>query len=109
GAVGGMRRLLELATAHANERKQFGRPIGSYGLVKEKLGRIAANIYAAESICYLMARTIDRGNADYSLEGAATKVLSSDVLWAACDEALQVAAGLGYMKEYPYERAMRDA
>lgn len=109
GAVGGMKRLLELATAHANERKQFGRPIGSYGLVKEKLGRIAANIYAAESICYLMARTIDRGNADYSLEGAATKVLASDVLWAGCDEALQIAAGLGYMKEYPYERAMRDA
>jgi acyl-CoA dehydrogenase family member 9 len=109
GAVGGLRRMMELAAAHANERKQFGRPIGSYGLVKEKLGRIAANTYAAESLCYLMARTIDRGNVDYSLEGAATKVLSSDVLWSGVDEALQVAAGLGYMKEYPYERAMRDA
>jgi len=109
GAVGGMKRLMEVTAAHANERKQFGRPIGSYGLVKEKLGRIAANTYAAESLCYLMARTIDRGNVDYSLEGAATKVLASDVLWNAVDEALQVAAGLGYMKEYPYERSMRDA
>lgn len=109
GAVGGMRHLLKLAAAHANERKQFGRPIGSYGLVKEKLGRIAANVYAAESLCYLVASMIDRGNVDYSLEGAATKVMSSDVLWHAVDEALQIAAGLGYMKEYPYERAMRDA
>lgn len=109
GAVGGLKRMMELAAAHANERKQFGRPIGSYGLVKEKLGRIAANAYAAESLCYLMARTIDRGNVDYSLEGAATKVLASDVLWNGVDEALQVAAGLGYMKEYPYERALRDA
>ena len=109
GAVGGMGRLLKLAAAHAKERKQFGRPIGTFGLVKEKLGRVAANIYAAESLCYLMSQSIDRGNVDYSLEGAATKVLSSDVLWHAVDEAMQVAAGLGYMKEYPYERAMRDA
>jgi acyl-CoA dehydrogenase family protein 9 len=109
GAVGGQRRLLELAVAHANERKQFGRPIGSFGLVKEKIGRIAMNTYVSESLCYLVAATIDRGGVDYSLEGAATKVFNSEALWFASDEALQIAAGMGYMKEPPFEQAMRDA
>ena len=109
GAVGGQKRLLKLAVAHANERKQFGRPISSFGLVQEKLGRMAYNIYASESLCYYVSSLIDRGAADYSLEGAATKVFNSEALWTASDEALQIAAGMGYMKDQPYERAMRDA
>jgi acyl-CoA dehydrogenase family protein 9 len=109
GAVGGQKTLIKLAAAHANERKQFGRPIGSFGLVKEKLGRMSTYCYVSESLCYLVAGTIDRGGIDYSLEGAATKVFNSEALWFASDEALQIAAGLGYMREYPYERAMRDA
>ncbi len=109
GAVGGQKVLLRLAAAHANERKQFGRPIGSFGLMKEKLGRMATYCYVSESLCYLVAATIDRGGVDYSLEGAATKVFNSEALWHAADEALQIAGGLGFMREYPYERAMRDA
>jgi alkylation response protein AidB-like acyl-CoA dehydrogenase len=109
GAVGGQKRLLQLAIAHANERKQFGRPIASFELIKEKLGRMAYNAYASESLCYFVSSTIDRGGQDYSLEGAACKVFNSEALWAAADEALQIAAGMGYMKEQPYERAMRDA
>jgi acyl-CoA dehydrogenase family protein 9 len=52
---------------------------------------------------------IDRGGADYSIEGAVTKVFNSEAVWSAADEALQIAAGMGYMKEQPYERAVRDA
>jgi alkylation response protein AidB-like acyl-CoA dehydrogenase len=109
GAVGGQKRILKLAIAHAAERKQFGRPIGSFGLVREKLGRMAMNCYVSESLCYLVSATIDRGGVDYSLEGAATKVFNSEALWTASDEALQIAAGMGYMRDAPYERAMRDA
>ena len=109
GAVGGQRRLLQLAAAQANDRKQFGRPIGSFGLMKEKLGRLAINIYVSESLCYLISATIDRGGVDYSLEGAATKVFNSEALWTAADEALQIAGGMGYMREPVYEQAMRDA
>jgi alkylation response protein AidB-like acyl-CoA dehydrogenase len=109
GAVGGQRRLLQLAVAHATERKQFGRPVASFGMVKEKLGRIATNLYASESLVYLVSSTIDRGGVDYSIEGAATKVFNSEAVWTAADEALQVAGGMGYMKEQPYERAVRDA
>jgi len=109
GAVGGQKTLLRLAAAHANERKQFGRPIGGFGLIKEKLGRMAANCYASESLVYLVSAAIDRGGADYSLEGAATKVFNSEALWSAADEALQIAAGMGYMREQPFEQAVRDA
>ncbi|HZR09569.1 MAG TPA: acyl-CoA dehydrogenase family protein [Myxococcales bacterium] len=109
GAVGGQRRLLQLAVAHASERKQFGRPIASFSKVKEKLGRMATNLYVSESLVYLVSSTIDRGGADYSIEGAATKVFNSEAVWTAADEALQIAGGMGYMREQPYERAVRDA
>src|SRR5436309_8377642 len=109
GAVGGQRKLLQLAIAHAAERKQFGRPLASFGKVKEKLGRMATNLYVSESLCYLVSSTIDRGGVDYSLEGAATKVFNSEALWSAADEALQIAGGMGYMREQRYEQAVRDA
>src|SRR5467141_178617 len=109
GAVGGQKRLLQLASEHASTRKQFGRPIGSFGMIKEKLGRMAMRCYASESLCYLVSSTIDRGGVDYSVEGAATKVFNSEALWIAADEALQIAGGMGYMREQPYERVVRDA
>jgi len=77
--------------------------------VKEKLGRMATNLYVSESLCYLVSATIDRGGVDYSIEGAATKVFNSEALWSAADEALQIAGGMGYMKEQPYEQGVRDA
>src|SRR5467141_2593527 len=109
GAVGGQRRLLQLAVAHATERKQFGRPIASFGKIKEKLGRMATNLYVSESLCYFVSATIDRGGVDYSVEGAATKVFNSEAVWNASDEALQIAGGMGYMREQRYEQAVRDA
>ena len=57
----------------------------------------------------MVSSTIDRGGVDYSVEGAATKVFNSEALWTAADEALQIAGGMGYMREQPYEQAMRDA
>src|SRR5947209_15357402 len=108
GAVGGQKRLLQLAAEHAGTRKQFGRPIGEFGLIKEKLGRMAMRCYVSESLCYLVSATIDRGGVDYSVEGAATKVFNSESLWTAADEALQIAGGMGYMREQPYERVLRD-
>ncbi len=109
GAVGGQRRLLELATAHANERKQFGRPIVSFQKIKEKLGRMATNLYVSESLVYFVSSVIDRGGVDYSVEGAAAKVFCSEAVWSAADEALQVAGGMGYMREQPYEEAVRNS
>src|SRR5438105_9635728 len=108
GAVGGQKRLLQLAAEHAGTRKQFGRPIGEFGLIKEKLGRMAMRCYVSESLCYLVSATIDRRGGDYSVEGAATKIYNSEALWIAADQALQIAGGMGYMREQPYERILRD-
>src|SRR5207245_1853001 len=104
GCVGGQRKLLQLAVAHAAERKQFGRPLASFGKIKEKLGRMATNLYVSESLCYFVSSSIDRGAVDYSVEGAATKVFNSEAVWSATDEALQLAGGMGYMREQPYGR-----
>src|SRR5206468_7523130 len=71
--------------------------------------RLATNLYVSESLCYFVSSIIDRGGQDDPVEGAATKVFNSEALWPAADEALQIAGGMGYMREQPYEQAMRDA
>lgn len=109
GCVGGMKSLLKLATAHAKGRKQFGDAISNYGLIQEKLATMAANIYAAESMVYMTTGKMVQGMEDFSIESAMCKVYSSEKLWDTVDKAMQIAAGCGYMKEYPYERAMRDS
>jgi acyl-CoA dehydrogenase family protein 9 len=58
---------------------------------------------------YMTTSFIDRKDVDYSLESACAKVFASEMAWEALDENLQIWAGLGYMKEYPYERWLRDA
>ena len=109
GSVGGARKCIEASVTHANERVQFQKKIGEYGMIQEKIGRMMVNTYAAESIVYMTAGMMDGKDVDYSIESAIAKVFASEVLWEAVDENLQIWAGLGYMKEYPYERWMRDA
>jgi alkylation response protein AidB-like acyl-CoA dehydrogenase len=108
GCVGGMKRLIALATKQANERKQFSRPIADFGLVKQKVGEMVADCYAAESAVAMVACIIDQGYQDYAVEAAISKVYATEALWRTADEALQIAGGNGYMREYPYERVVRD-
>jgi acyl-CoA dehydrogenase family protein 9 len=109
GAVGSARTVIKLALAHATSRRQFGRPIAEFGLIKDKIARMMMETYACESMVYLTTGLIDRGVEDYSVESAACKVYGSEMLWRVVNESLQIAAGMGYMKEFPYERLMRDA
>jgi alkylation response protein AidB-like acyl-CoA dehydrogenase len=109
GSVGGMKRLIEHATAQASGRVQFGRPVSSFASVAEKIGQMTIDCYVAESVVSLVAGLVDRGYEDYAVEAAISKVLSTEALWRTADEALQIAAGQGYMREMPYERAMRDS
>jgi alkylation response protein AidB-like acyl-CoA dehydrogenase len=109
GCVGGMKRLISLASKQAKERRQFGRPIAEFGLVKQKVGEMVVDCYAAESVVRMVAGLIDRGYQDYAVEAAISKVFATEALWRVADEALQIAGGNGYMKEFPYERALRDA
>jgi acyl-CoA dehydrogenase family protein 9 len=109
GSVGMAKTVLRLAIAHATTRRQFGRPICEFGLIKDKLARMTMETFAAESMVYLTTGLIDAGVQDYSVESACCKVYASEMLWRVVNESLQIGAGLGYMKEYPYERLMRDA
>jgi alkylation response protein AidB-like acyl-CoA dehydrogenase len=109
GCVGGMKRLLALSTVQARERRQFGRPIAEFGLVKQKLGEMVVNAYAAESVVGMVAGLSDQGYEDYAVEAAISKVFATEALWRAADEALQIAGGNGFMREFPYERVVRDS
>ena len=109
GCVGGMKRLIELAAAHARDRQQFGRPIASFETIRQKIGQMAVDCYVAETVVNLVAGLVDRGYEELAVESAISKVLASESMWRTADEALQIAGGAGYMRELPYERALRDA
>ncbi|MDZ4731827.1 MAG: acyl-CoA dehydrogenase family protein [Xanthomonadales bacterium] len=109
GAVGGMKTCIALATKQALERKQFGQSIAEYGLIKEKIARMTVDCFAAESAVWMVGHYIDSGSNDYSIEAAISKVFASEAMFRAANDALQIAAGSGYMKELPYERILRDS
>ncbi|MBS1982569.1 MAG: acyl-CoA dehydrogenase family protein [Bdellovibrionales bacterium] len=108
GSVGGMKKLLKFSVAHAQERKQFGQSIGEFGMIKMKIADMVIDTYVAESITYMTTAMVDRGEEDYSVESAVCKVFGSEACWRSVNESLQIAGGLGYMQEYPYEQALRD-
>jgi acyl-CoA dehydrogenase family member 9 len=109
GAVGSCKRLIKMAVERVQERKAFGRNIGEFGLIKDKIASMMADTWALESAAYLTAGLVDARVLDYSLESAISKVVGSETLWRVVNETLQIAAGIGYMEEYPYERMLRDA
>ena len=109
GSVGGMKHLIELSTRQANERKTFGQPISSYGLIKEKVGQMVVDCYTSEAVVTMVGGLIDGGYEEYAVEAAISKVYSTECLSRSADEALQIAGGNGYMREYPYERIVRDS
>ncbi|HET9333020.1 MAG TPA: acyl-CoA dehydrogenase family protein [Gemmatimonadota bacterium] len=108
-AVGGLETILGSAWRYARERRQFGRPIAEFDLIAAKLARMRIDAFVTESMVGLTAGLVDRGGVDYSLESAICKVYASEATWRAADDALQIAGGRGYMREWPFERYLRDA
>ena len=78
GAVGGMKTLIALSSAQAQTRKQFGTPIGQFGLVRDKISQMTIDCFAAESAVWMVAHYIDSGVEDYSVEAAMSKVFASE-------------------------------
>ena len=105
----GAQAIAEVALAYARQREQFGRPIGSFGMIQRKFASLAVDVYASDAAWMVTAGMMDRGGVDFSLETAACKVFASELVNRAANEALQVAGGIGYSKEFPYEQAVRDA
>ena len=105
----GARKIMRNALEYAKQREQFGRPIGSFEMIQHKIAINAAETYAADAAWMLTAGMVDRGGVDFSLETAACKIFASELAFRASNDALQIAGGIGYSKEYPYEQAVRDS
>lgn len=106
--IGQARLARSLAVAHAHERVQFGRPIARFGMVQELLAAMEADLYAMEASTYLTAGLMD-AKRETMLEAACCKLFATERLWQVASDALQVTGGTGFMREYPYERILRDA
>ncbi|HET9425342.1 MAG TPA: acyl-CoA dehydrogenase family protein [Gemmatimonadaceae bacterium] len=109
GSARGARRIMQEAIRYANQREQFGRPIASFEMIQKKIATAAAECYALDAGVFLCSEMVDRGGVDFSLETAACKVFGSELAYRASNDALQIAGGIGYSKEYPYEQAVRDS
>lgn len=108
GCVGAAKQFLDLAIAHVTKRHQFGRALADFELVQEKIGWMVSFLFGLESMAYLTTGLVDAGVQDYSLESAICKVSGTEFLWYQANRALQLAGGEGYLREHPYERALRD-
>jgi alkylation response protein AidB-like acyl-CoA dehydrogenase len=109
GCTGATKATLKRMTTYAEERVQFGRPLADFEITQRKLAQLASETYAADAMLGILASLVDRGEADFSLEAACAKVFASDLVWRAADDMVQLAGGRGYVKPYPYERALRDS
>jgi acyl-CoA dehydrogenase family protein 9 len=109
GCLGGCKALTKLTIEHAKNRKQFGKPIAQFEMIQEKISRMVTATYAAESMVYLTTALADRDDVDFSLESAVSKIFVSEAVWNVANEAMQIAGGIGYSRDYPYERILRDA
>jgi hypothetical protein len=95
-AVAGSKRALQFARRWAAERVQWGAPIGKHDAVAQKLGRMAADVFAMEAVSDLASLLADRGNADIRLEAAMAKMWNTEMGWRIVDDCLQIKGGRGY-------------
>jgi alkylation response protein AidB-like acyl-CoA dehydrogenase len=127
GCVGAAKHALRDAVRYARERRQFGRPIASFGLIQDMLAAMSARLFLAESAVYrtagLLAAALgavdhtgaDRGRGaaqaleEYAAECAINKVYGSEMLDRVVDAAVQIYGGYGFIEDYPAARAYRDA
>ena len=99
---------LDWMVRYANERKQFGKPIGQFEMIMKKIADAGAQLDAVRTYLYTYAATYDEEK-DNRFESASVKFLASETAVRITLDAIQVLGGYGYTKEYPVERYMRDA
>jgi alkylation response protein AidB-like acyl-CoA dehydrogenase len=126
-SVGAMKLMVQQATRYANERKQFGRSISSFGAIRAKLAEMTIRTWVGESILYRTLGLIEaatgaidsndgkdsaawlRRMEEYAAECSIVKVAVSEYCNYVADEMVQIYGGYGYLADYPAERAYRDS
>jgi alkylation response protein AidB-like acyl-CoA dehydrogenase len=126
-AIGAAKNSLANAVRYANERKAFGKTIGEFGLIQQKLAESATGIFVGESMAYRTigmidaalgslegdkahdAQEIQKKVEEYVVECSILKVWGSEMLDMIVDHTMQIYGGYGYVEEYPAERAYRDS
>ena len=120
GAAGAAKQMLRISRRWANERVQWGQPIGKHEAVAQKLAKMAANTFAIEAMTLLAASAVDRDkHADVRLEAAMCKLWGSERSWEIVNDAVQIRGGRGYEtaaslkargeEPMPLERFLRDS
>jgi len=109
GMLGGAKTAMDQSIKWGQTRHQFQRPLASFELVREKIARMAALIYAMDSVLYYTTGILDRHDEDIMLETAICKVFCSEMGWRAVNDAVQIMGGESYMTENEIERIFRDS
>ncbi len=108
GAIAGANRVFEYTMEYARNRQAFGQPISNFQVIKHKLVDMGTKIAAIQAFVYQTAKQWDEG--EYPVrEISQAKLLATQVACDVADEAIQILGGHGYMREFPVERAWRDA
>ncbi len=122
--ISGAKQALAHAAKYAKERRQFGKAIAEFGMIKQKLAEMSVRCYVGDAMVYRTLGDVDRalGAVDpadgprvmktieaFAVECSVNKVWTSEALAYCTDEAIQVFGGNGYSREFPVERAYRDA
>lgn len=126
GSLGGCKKVLEIMIPYVKERKQFGKSLSEFGLIRKKIADCAVLTYVNESMAYRIAglyddaiATLDKTDPNYdrkcieaienyAIEASIAKVFGSEALWHCADEGVQALGGFGFSAEYPMEGIQRD-
>ena len=111
-SLGLARSSIEVATRYAKERKAFGKPIGAFQQIQERLTEASAWYEACRSLTYQSAKMWDLGlmkGKEASMMAAKAKLQSAQMATQVALDAIQILGGYGYTREFPVERYMRDA
>lgn len=123
----GQRRIFNHSVQYANERKQFGVSISTFGAIRKKIAEMATGIFVSEAGSYRVAKDVEdkiselvasgmnhqqaelKGVEEYAVEASILKVFVSDLTQHTADEGIQIYGGMGFSEDTPIEAAWRDA